>query len=534
MMIRFQSSVVLIFGVTLLLVLICIMLLNVNKFACLSDPNIIKKGQFFRDFVRQHFSFIDRNECMLSCYRTRDLQLDLIIQYLLDCEELQNFEVSVVFQRCLYLTLCFHKCRCIENEMRICGHPIRQNCSVYSSREMIGNASMWFQDLFSAAFEQKCISFYNLSHECTNKFRLHFCRKYSEYVRRNHWMREWLVCLCMYLTDVCSQQFLEYLHKFFKHTFYLCSHTYQGIRGSLLQKQSIASECKFNEIKNNHVDFSVNSLDKYIPFASALKNLNFSTDVFLRKSMPKMIHERETHSAENQSKASIHFSFPNGYPPQTYLNDYGLKVELLKRPNRDIGQVPVPPVMTSCLLHLVADHLFFSNVGESSESKTASAMTAAVFGADAIFRNTDFDHDGTADNIGFQIENITIFTDYSKSFFSYSLDNNDHIEYLKNFSKIDHSHYCLAVVFTYKEFKQGVSGVAWIASSSPEGEPGGICQTPVYLKQEMAYYSFNTVVISFLIHNVRIGPEQAILILTHEFGHSFGSNHDQDLASECR
>ena len=42
------------------------------------------------------------------------------------------------------------------------------------------------------------------------------------------------------------------------------------------------------------------------------------------------------------------------------------------------------------------------------------------------------------------------------------------------FSAGDYSAYCLAHLFTYTNFDNGVLGLAWVASSSP-GSFGGIC-----------------------------------------------------------
>ena len=37
-------------------------------------------------------------------------------------------------------------------------------------------------------------------------------------------------------------------------------------------------------------------------------------------------------------------------------------------------------------------------------------------------------------------------------------------EFLDRWSEYDHDQYCLAVLFTYRDFDSGVLGLAWVAS----------------------------------------------------------------------
>ena len=127
----------------------------------------------------------------------------------------------------------------------------------------------------------------------------------------------------------------------------------------------------------------------------------------------------------------------------------------------------------SCSLHLVADHLFFNEMGDSSTAKTVNLMLSVVIGADAVFRATDFDGDGVRDNIGFQVKNITIIHNSSAAFYGYSRTNGNSFEYLRSFSTADFSDVCLGVAFTAIDFDRGVVGLAWYASSLSGG--AGAC-----------------------------------------------------------
>lgn len=124
---------------------------------------------------------------------------------------------------------------------------------------------------------------------------------------------------------------------------------------------------------------------------------------------------------------------------------------------------------TSCSLHLVADHLFFSEIGGSSPAKTVNLMLAIVMGADALFRSTDFNGDGLSDSIGFLVKNITIIRSPDTAFYSYSRSNSNAFQYLKSFSTADFSDVCLGVAFTAIDFERGVVGLAWYASSTTVG-----------------------------------------------------------------
>nr|KAG5712724.1 hypothetical protein BaRGS_029779 [Batillaria attramentaria] len=170
----------------------------------------------------------------------------------------------------------------------------------------------------------------------------------------------------------------------------------------------------------------------------------------------------------------------------------------------------------NCQLHLVADELFYQNVGQKDERRTVRIMKDVIRGADAVFRSTDFDQvwlagrlDGVGDNIGFLVTNITIIKTRQQSFMPDNTDN-DHLTYLENFSRLDQSAYCLAVAFTYREFEQGV-----------------------YVNEEAAIFSFNTLAITLLTHGQRRSLDMAVRTLTHEFGHSFGSTHDEGTGSSC-
>lgn len=95
--------------------------------------------------------------------------------------------------------------------------------------------------------------------------------------------------------------------------------------------------------------------------------------------------------------------------------------------------------------------------------------------------------------------------------------------FLEKWSEIDHDSYCLALLFTYRDFEDGALGLAWVAD--PELDtPGGICskRLPVDdLGEEI--FNFNTAIASFKNFGVRIPRKASVITVVHELGHSFGS-----------
>ena len=85
---------------------------------------------------------------------------------------------------------------------------------------------------------------------------------------------------------------------------------------------------------------------------------------------------------------------------------------------------------------------------------------------------------------------------------------------------MDHSGYCLSLLFTYRDFPDGALGLAWVAE--PELEtPGGICS--VLLEEEYEALSFNTAVATLLNYGARLPRKASVITVIHELGHSFGS-----------
>ncbi len=172
-----------------------------------------------------------------------------------------------------------------------------------------------------------------------------------------------------------------------------------------------------------------------------------------------------------------------------------------------------------CQMLIAADHLFVDNIGGGSASAAMAEMVTILTQVQEIFRTTDFDNDGTADGIIPLIARVEILNrnDPSYNFGTPTIAVN---EYLDRWSQINHEEFCLALLFTYRDFANGVLGLAWVAQATG-GNSGGICEDRVTLNVGPRF--LNTAIVTMQNFGRRQPRSVTVITTAHELGHNFGS-----------
>ncbi|VVC97713.1 unnamed protein product, partial [Leptidea sinapis] len=160
----------------------------------------------------------------------------------------------------------------------------------------------------------------------------------------------------------------------------------------------------------------------------------------------------------------------------------------------------VDPRKTTCLVYLQADHMFYQRYG--SEESCIEVMTRHVQKVNAIYKVTDFNQDGKPDNITFMIKRIKVHTLDALKDPAYRFPNNYGVEkYLELFSEEDYDAFCLAYMFTYRDFEMGTLGLAWTGDLK---NAGGVCEKNGHYRGSMK--SLNTGIVTLLNYGKHVPP----------------------------
>lgn len=198
--------------------------------------------------------------------------------------------------------------------------------------------------------------------------------------------------------------------------------------------------------------------------------------------------------------------------PQTPLDE-----QLRRRRKRAFDETK-----KTCRVAVVADYTFYSLAMEGDEADTIAEMTFHINDASAMFSASRFEIPNSGQEItgiNFQIDSVEVYTDEENRFKgTFGTD-----EMLTAFSALEFDSVCLAHLFLHRDFDNGVLGLAWVAS--PGGSVGGICQKRTRTGQ--GELNLNTGYTTTLNFGSRVPRSVSTITTTHEFGHNFGSPHDE-------
>ncbi|CAC5395664.1 ADAM10 [Mytilus coruscus] len=143
----------------------------------------------------------------------------------------------------------------------------------------------------------------------------------------------------------------------------------------------------------------------------------------------------------------------------------------------------VDPNKKICELYIQVDHTLFFRYNNVTDDVIAN-INNHVMAVNSIFNDVDFYSDSSPDSIGFSIKRIKIYDDPTVPGYKYA-GNHGVNSMLHLHSEENYDQFCLSYIFTYRDFDNGILGLAWTAEP---GTSGGLCSR--YTRGNKSFQAF--------------------------------------------